>query len=118
VDCWTLRRQLQDLINERYLQEFVLNPRLPSEVRVQRQPEAPTEHAGSTSVQYREVNTIFGNSLIEGTTNKERIIYVNEVQRDNHLATMTRPPTFPGGPVFFSEDDSYAVCSLTTTPWS
>ena len=46
----TLRRYLQDLVNERYLQEFVLNPGLLLEVRVQRQPEAPNKHPGSTLV--------------------------------------------------------------------
>jgi len=28
-------------------------------------------------VQYREVNAIFKNSLVEGTTTKERTIYIN-----------------------------------------
>ena len=50
------------------------------------------------------MNVIFGNSSIEGTTTKERTIYVNEARRDNHQAIVTRPPTSPGGPIFFSED--------------
>ena len=62
VDCRTLRRYLQDLVNEEYLREFILNHELPSEVRVQRQPEAPVEHLGSTLVQYQEVDVIFDNS--------------------------------------------------------
>ena len=70
MDCRTLRRHLQDLVNEGYLWEFVLNPRLPSEVKVQRELEAPAKHLGITLVQYREVNVIFGNSPIEGTTTK------------------------------------------------
>jgi len=57
-----------------YLQEFVLNPKLRSEVRVQRQPEAPAEHCGCTLVQYQEVNAIFRNSPIEGTSNKEKTL--------------------------------------------
>jgi len=109
MDCRTLRWHLQDLVNKEYLREFVLNPKLPSEVRVQRQPEAPAEHPGSTLVQCQEVNVIFGNSPIEGTTTKERTLYVNEARRDNHLATVTRPPTSPGRLVFFLEEDSYVV---------
>ena len=54
-------------------------------------PEAPAEDLGSTLIQYREVNAIFKNSPIEGTTSKETTIYVNEARRDNHLATMTHP---------------------------
>jgi len=57
---------------------------------VQRQPEALAEHPSSTLVQCREVNAIFENSLIEGTTTKERTLYVNKARRDNHLATVTR----------------------------
>ena len=89
MECQTLQRYLQDLVNEGYLWEFFLNPRLPLEVRVQRQLEAPVEHLGSTLVQYREVNTIFDNSPIEGTTTKERTLYVNEACRDSHPTIVT-----------------------------
>ena len=106
MDCQTLRRYLQDLVNEGYLREFILNPGLPSEVKVQRQSEAPAEHPGSTLVQNREVNAIFEISLIENTTNKESTLYVIEAWRDNHLAIMTHPLTSPGGPVFFLEENS------------
>ena len=57
------------------LLKFILNPGLPSEVRVQRQPEAIDEHPGSTLIQYREITAIFKNSPIEGTTAKERTLY-------------------------------------------
>jgi len=117
VDYRTLRRHLQDLINEGYLREFVLNPILPLEVRVQRQPEALAEHPGSTLVQYREVNTIFENSSIEDTTIKERTLYANEAWMDN-LVTVTRPPTSPDRPVFFSKKTRMSCTSHTMTPWS
>ena len=64
---------------------------------------------GNTLVQYREVNTIFENSPVEGTATKERTIYVNEAQRDNYLAIMTHLPTSPGMPVFLSKEDAYSV---------
>jgi len=87
----------------------VLNPGLPSEVMVQRQLDALVERPSSTLVQYQKVNAIFRNSLIEGTTTKERTLYVNEGRRDNHLAMVTRPPTSPSGSVFFLEEQSYAT---------
>jgi len=99
----TSRWHREDLVNQRYLQKFVLNTGLPSEVRVQRQLETPAEHPGSTLVQYQIVHAIFANSLIKGTTTKERTLYVNEARRDNHLAIVTRPPTSPGGLIFFSK---------------
>jgi len=51
---------------------------------VQRQPETIDEHPDNTLIQYQEVNAIFRNSPIEGTTAKERILYVNEAQRDDY----------------------------------
>ena len=80
-----------------------------SEIRVQRQPKTTDEYAANTLVQYREGNTIFENSLIEGTTIKERIIHVNETRRDKYQATVTHPTTSLGVPVIFSEEDAYFV---------
>jgi len=45
---------------------------------VQRQPEIIDEHSCNILVQYREINSIFRNSPIEGSTAKERTLYVNE----------------------------------------
>jgi len=42
------------------------------------------------------MNAIFENSPIEGTTTKDRTIYVNEAQMDNYPAIVTRSPTSPG----------------------
>ena len=67
------------------------------------------EHAGSTLVQYREVNVIFENSPVEGTTTKKRTIYVHEAQRDNYTKIVTCLPTSPGRPVVFSEEYAYSV---------
>ena len=107
MDCQTLQRHLQDLVNEGYLREFILNPGLPSKIRVQRQPKTTDEHASRALIQYREVKAIFENSQVEGTTIKKRTIYVNETRRDNYLAIVTYPPTSPGRPVFFSKEDAY-----------
>ena len=60
-------------------------------------------------VQYQEVNTIFENSPIEGTTTKERTLYVNEARKDDYPAIVTHPPIPFGRPVFFSEENSYPV---------
>ena len=43
-----------------------------------RSPEALAEHLDNTLVQYGKVNAIFDNSPIEGSTTKERILYINE----------------------------------------
>ena len=66
-------------------------------------------HPCSTLVHKREVNAIFENSPIEVTNTKERIIYVNEARRYNYPTIVTHPPTSPGMPVSFSEEDSYSV---------
>jgi len=64
---------------------------------------------GSPLNQYNEVNAIFENSPVEGTTTKERTICVHEARRDNYLALVTRPPKSPDKPIFFSEEDA---CSM------
>ena len=65
-------------MNKEYLREFILNPGLLSEVRVQKQFETIDEHRGSALIQYRKVNAIFGTSSVESTIAKGRTIYVNE----------------------------------------
>ena len=67
------------------------------------------EHLSSSLIQYREINTIFGNYLLVGTITKEKTIYVNEARRDNYLTIVTCPPTSLGRPVSFSEEDAYSV---------
>ena len=65
VNCRSLQRQLQELVNQGYLQEFVLNPEQPSETKVKKTAhEVPQQE--SQAIQYREINTIFGASPIEG----------------------------------------------------
>ena len=46
---------------------------------------------------------------MEGTTTKEKTIFVNEARRDNYPAIVTGPPTSPGRPVSFSEEYAYSV---------
>ena len=72
-----------------------------AELDANQQPETIDEHLGSTLVQYREVNAIFRNSPIEGTTAKERTLCVNETRRGDYPAIVTRPPAPPSGSVFF-----------------
>jgi len=109
VECRTLRQYLQDMFNERYLREFILNLGLPSEIRMQRQYETIDEHQGNSLIQYKEVDAIFGTSPVEGTTVKGRIIYVNEAQRDNSSAILTPPPSPLGRTIFFSKEDAYVM---------
>jgi len=52
----------------------------PSEVKVKEvSPEA--SQLDSQVIQYREVDAIFGTSLIEGSTSGERAIYVSETRK-------------------------------------
>ena len=108
MECRTLRQHLKDLVNEGYLQEFILDPRLPSKIRVQRQPKSTDENLGKTFVQYREGERHLRNSPKEGTSTKERTIYINEARRDNYPAIVTCPSTSPGRQSF-SEEDAYSV---------
>jgi len=64
---------------------------------------------GNTLFQYQGINAIFENSPIEGTTAKERTLYVNEVRRDDYPTIMTLPFTPPDRPVFFSKEDSFPM---------
>ena len=75
---------------------------------MQRQLGTTNEHPSSTLIQYREVNTIFRNSPMKGTIIKEKTIYINEARRDNYPAIVNCPPTSPGRPVSFSEEDAYS----------
>ena len=67
------------------------------------------DQAGNVFIQYKKVNAIFDTSPIDGTTAKQRTIYVNEARRDNYLAILTHPPSPLGRPIFFSEEDAYVV---------
>jgi len=46
---------------------------------------------------------------MEGTTTKERTIYVNKARRDNYPTIVTCPPTSPDKVVSFSKEDAYFV---------
>jgi len=54
-------------------------------------------------IHYRKVNTIFGASLIEGTTKKEGAIYVNEARKSNYQMILMGPPSVPSRPILFSD---------------
>ena len=55
------------------------------------------------------MNAIFNTSLIEGNTAKGMTIYVNETRSDKYPVILTHPPSPLGKPIFFSEEDAYAV---------
>ena len=76
---------------------------------MQRQLKTTDEHPSNALVQYRKVNAIFGNSPMDGTTTKEKTIFINEARRDNYQAIVTGPPTSPGRLVSFSEEDVHSV---------
>jgi len=70
VDCRSFWRQLQELVNQGYLQKFVLNPGQLSETKVKKGAlEVPQQE--SQAIQYRKINAIFGASSIEDTTSLE-----------------------------------------------
>ena len=77
MDCRSLWRQLQELVERGYLQEFILNPVQPLEVKVHKIFPEKTQPE-SQVIQCQEVDAIFGSSPIEGCTSRERAIYVGE----------------------------------------
>ena len=56
-------------------------------------------------IHYMEVNVIFGTSLIEGTTGKERAIYVNVTRRMVLIGLLSTPSR----PITFSATDAYTI---------
>ena len=61
------------------------------------------------------MNAIFGTSLIEGVTTRERAIYMNEARRYIYLVILKSPPSSPGRPIYFSETDAYVMHFSQTT---
>ena len=96
---------LQDLVNRGYFREFILNSGQLSEFKMQRKPSPLAGQVGNTLIQYKEVRHL----STEGTTLKERAIYVNEAQRDNCPTMLTRSPSPLGRAIFFSKADAYVV---------
>ena len=95
-------------MNQGYLKEFIIDPEQPSEVTVHREtPETsrPERQDNIALIHYREVNAIFGASLIEGITAKERAIYVNMA----HRIVLTGPPSTPSRPITFSDVDAHVI---------
>jgi len=112
VDYRHLRKQLQELINQGYLKEFILNPGEPSEVKVQKEaPEAQHQKSQTSRdlVNYREVDGIFGACPLEGTTSRKRSVYINEACRTEYPAVLVGPPLTPSRPIMFSKADAYVV---------
>jgi len=60
-------------------------------------------------IDYKEVKTIFGACLLEGTTSKEKAIYINEARRSNYPTLLIGLPPFPSRSVSFTEADACAV---------
>ena len=111
VNCQSLRKQLQELVNWRYIKGFNLKPGQPLEVKVQKAaPETPKQGnpASRTLVSYREVDAIFSACSLKSTTSREKIIYINEANRSNYL-TVLSPPPFLSRPISFSEADACTV---------
>ena len=55
------------------------------------------------------VNAIFGATPIEGTSSKERKIYVNHARSGPSTMSFTGPPPSPGEPITFSDEDAVGV---------
>ena len=95
-------------MNLGYLKKFILNPGQPSKARVQRDVSETSRLEGQATralVYCREVNAIFGASPIEGTTTKERAIYVNMGCR----MVLTGPPSIPSRPITISNVDDHTI---------
>lgn len=95
-------------MNRRYLKKFILDPRQHSEARVHRdapKTSRPKGQATQALFHYRELNAIFGFSLIEGTTVKERAIYVNMARR----MVLTGPPLTLTRLITFSDANTDVV---------
>ena len=65
--------------------------------------------ANQTLIQYREVNTIFGASSIEGITAKKKAIYINEARRSRYPTVLTDPPPTSSRPISVSDANAMAV---------
>ena len=61
------------------------------------------------SASYKTVNAIFGATPIEGTSSKERKIYVNQARSGPSTMTFTSPPPSPSEPITFSDEDAVGV---------
>jgi len=109
IECRILRRHLHDLVNQGYLREFTFSQGQPSETKVQKEHPPQDSQASSALIQYREVNVIFGSTLID---------YVNKARRGGYLAILTSPSLSLGRPIYFSETDAYVCASHTTMLWS
>jgi len=91
MDYRSLWRQLQELVNPGYLQEFVANPGQLLETKVRKgPPEVPQPE--SRAIQYREIDVIFGASPIEGTSSRERVIYINKAHKSKYPTVLTSQP--------------------------
>jgi len=98
-------------VNRGYLNEFIFDPGQPSEAMVHRDvPETSRSEGQATQalIHYRKVNAIFDTSLIEGTTAKERAIYVNIAR----WMVLTGPPSTPSRQITFSDADAHNVLFL------
>ena len=60
-------------------------------------------------IQDREVDTIFGASRIEGSTSRERAIYISEARKAIYPTMLTGLPLAPSKPVSFSDSDALTV---------
>ena len=71
-------------------------------------PKAPQQEdpTSRSFVSYREVDVIFGAYPLEGTTSREKVIYINEACRSNYPMMLIVPPPFPSRSISFFEDDA------------
>ena len=76
---------------------------------MKRGPEVPQQE--SQAIQYLEVDTIFDASPIEGTTSREKAIYIKKARRSKYPMVLTGPPLTPSRPISFSDSDVSVVLS-------
>jgi len=77
-------------------------------------------HLGSqvnwTLFQYQEIKAILGSSPIEGTTTKEKAIYINKAHMSKYPTVLIGMPLTPSRPISFSDADVLAVHFRTIMP--
>jgi len=76
----------------------------------------PESHVNWTLIQYQIIKAIFGPSPIEGTTTKEKAIYINKARMSKYPIVLIGPPLTLSRLISFSDADVLAVHFRTMMP--
>ena len=111
TDCKALQRYLQKLLQQGYLKQYTLAPGIVPNPAPKKSAPAPGSGKGKDKgpATYKMVSAIFGATPVEGTSSKERIIYVNQAWMDQDSTSYTSPPLPPSEPITFTDEDAFGV---------